>query len=96
MRAESGALAHMLFGKGRGALLALLYGHPDQSFYYRQITRHLGNISAGTLQRELETLSHLGLVDRTTVGKQVFYRARIDDESRCQADPEDEDALEEA
>ncbi len=75
MRAESGALAHVLFGKGRGALLALLYGHPDQSFYYRQITRQLGNISVGTLQRELATLSDLGLVDRTTVGKQVFYRA---------------------
>jgi predicted nucleotidyltransferase/DNA-binding HxlR family transcriptional regulator len=75
MRAESGALAHMLFGKARGALLALLYGHPDESFYYRQITRRLGNISTGTLQRELETLSRLGLVDRTTVGNQVFYRA---------------------
>lgn len=75
MRADSGALARMLFGKGRGALLALLFGHPDQSFFYRQITRQLGNISAGTLQRELETLSRLGLVERTTVGKQVFYRA---------------------
>jgi uncharacterized protein len=75
MRANSSLLADVLFGKGRGALLALLYGHPDQSYYYRQITRQLSGISVGTLQRELETLSYLGLVDRTTVGKQVFYRA---------------------
>jgi predicted nucleotidyltransferase len=75
MRAKAGALADVLFGKGRGAILALLYGHPDESFYYRQITRQLGGVSVGTLQRELDTLSQLGLIDRSTVGKQVFYRA---------------------
>jgi uncharacterized protein len=75
MRANGKRLANVLFGKGRGALLALLYGHPDQSFFYRQITRQLADVSVGTLQRELDTLSHLGLVDRSTVGKQVFYRA---------------------
>jgi len=75
MRAGAGALADVLFGKGRGAILALLYGHPDQSFYYRQITRQLDGVSAGTLQRELDTLSQLGLIERSTVGKQVFYRA---------------------
>ena len=74
MRA-SAALSDVLFGKGRGAILALLYGHPDQSFYYRQITRRLDSVSVGTLQRELDTLSRLGLIDRATVGKQVFYRA---------------------
>jgi uncharacterized protein len=74
MRAELGALAHMLFGKGRGALLALFFGHPDQFFFYRQITRQLGNISAGTPTRTGDALPS-GLVDRTTVGKQVFYRA---------------------
>ena len=75
MRAKVGALADVLFGKGRGAVLALLYGHPDESFYYRQITRQLHAVSVGTLQRELDTLSQLGLIERSTVGKQVFYRA---------------------
>jgi predicted nucleotidyltransferase len=74
MRAMAPALADVLFGKGRGAILALLYGHPDQSFYYRQITRQLDGVSDGALQRELNTLSRLGLIDRSTVGKQVFYR----------------------
>lgn len=75
MRAEENPLGDVLFGKGRGALLALLYGHPDQSFYYRQITRRLTGVSVGTLQRELDLLCHLGLIDRSSVGKQVFYRA---------------------
>ncbi|MGA2373292.1 MAG: nucleotidyltransferase domain-containing protein [Candidatus Korobacteraceae bacterium] len=75
MRADAGALADVLFGKGRGAILALLYGHPDQSFYYRQITRQLNGVSVGTIQRELDTLSQLGLIDRSIVGNQVFYQA---------------------
>jgi len=75
MRAGPVTLGDVLFGKGRGELLALLYGNPDESFYYRQITRRLAKVSPGTLQRELELLSRLGLIGRSTVGNQVFYRA---------------------
>ncbi|PYY17926.1 MAG: nucleotidyltransferase, partial [Acidobacteria bacterium] len=75
MRAEPKALADVLFGKGRGAILGLLYEHPDESFYYRQLARELGGLSVGTIQRELDLLSQLGLLERSTVGKQVFYRA---------------------
>jgi uncharacterized protein len=75
MRAKPGALPDVLFGKARGAILGLLYGHPDQSYYYRQITRQLNSVSVGTLQRELDTLLQLGLIERSIVGKQVFYRA---------------------
>jgi uncharacterized protein len=75
MRAKSNTVADVLFGKGRGAVLGLLYEHPDRSFYYRQLTRELNGLSVGTLQRELDTLSQLGLIERSTLGKQVFYRA---------------------
>ena len=75
MRAKTVALSDLLFGKARGAILALLYGHPDHSFYYRQITRQLHMVSSGTVQRELDTLSQLGLIQRSAVGKQVFYKA---------------------
>jgi predicted nucleotidyltransferase/DNA-binding HxlR family transcriptional regulator len=68
-------LGDLLFGKGRGAILGLLYGHPDQSFYYRQITRQVHGVSAGTLQRELDTLTQAGLIARSSVGNQVFYQA---------------------
>ena len=75
MRAKTETVEDVLFGKGRGAILGLLYEHPDRSFYYRQLTRELKGLSVGTLQRELDTLSQLGLVERSAVGKQVFYRA---------------------
>ncbi len=73
MRAKT--VADLLLGKARGAVLGLLYEHPDQSFYYRQLTRELKGLSVGTLQRELDTLSQLGLIERSAFGKQVFYRA---------------------
>lgn len=75
MRAKNKGLADVLFGKGRGAILALLYGQPDVSFYYRQIARRLKGVSVGTLQRELLTLTDLDLVTRLRFGNQVHYRA---------------------
>jgi uncharacterized protein len=75
MRAQGQSLADVLFGQGRGAVLALLYGHPDQSFYYRQIVRQLASLSSGTIQRELDVLSRVGLIKRSATGNQVFYSA---------------------
>jgi predicted nucleotidyltransferase len=74
MRTEANALGDLLFGQTRSRILALLYGMPDQSFFTRQIARQI-DTSAGTVQRELETLSQLGLIERSASGKQVFYRA---------------------
>src|SRR6266702_1027435 len=67
-------LGNLLFGQTRGHVLALLYGTPDRSFFVRQIARQIGT-SLGSVQRELETLSEFGLIDRSTVGRQVFYQA---------------------
>jgi predicted nucleotidyltransferase len=75
MRAMTHTVAGVVFGKGGGAILGLLYDHPDRSFYYRQLTRELKSISVGTLQRELKILTQIGLIDRSTLGKQVFYQA---------------------
>src|SRR5690349_23122049 len=66
-------LADFLFGRTRGAILALLYGHADQSFYTRQIAREL-DASVGAIQRELETLAKIGIIKRSSVGNQVFYQ----------------------
>lgn len=63
-----------LFGRTRSALLALLYGHTDQSFYMRQLVREVG-AGHGALQRELKHLTDMGLIVRTTQGNQVLYRA---------------------
>jgi predicted nucleotidyltransferase len=63
-----------LFGHTRSALLALLYGHADQSFYLRQLVRMVG-AGHGALQRELKHLTDMGLIARRTQGNQVLYRA---------------------
>lgn len=73
MRTEIDALGDLLFGQTRGGVLRLLFGGPDQTFYVRQIARETG-ASVGAVQRELETLSEIGLIRRSTVGNLVFYQ----------------------
>jgi uncharacterized protein len=77
MSTANNGLADLLFGRTRGALLALLYGRADQTFYTRQIAREV-DASVGAVQRELENLSKVGLIVRTSVGNQVFYQANRD------------------
>ncbi|HEY6352101.1 MAG TPA: nucleotidyltransferase domain-containing protein [Candidatus Angelobacter sp.] len=67
------SLSNVLFGQIRGGVLALLYGRADESFYVRQIARHLG-ASVGAVQRELEKLAQVGLITRKSSGNQVFYQ----------------------
>ena len=74
---HSAGLADVLFGRTRGAILGLLYGHADQSFYTRQIAREL-DASVGAIQRELETLAKIGIIKRSSVGNQVFYEVNKD------------------
>ena len=73
--ADSGGLSNVLFGKTRGALLKLLYGHPDESYYFQQIRRMTGASGVGTVQRELETLVKVGLIAKQQKGSQVYYHA---------------------
>lgn len=64
----------LLFGTYRRRILGLLLLHPEQSFYAREIAR-LANVPAGSLQREVITLTKAGLLTRRTVGNQVRYQA---------------------
>ena len=50
-----------LFGRTRSSLLALLYGHADESFHLRQLVRTVGG-GHGAVQRELSQLTNLGLI----------------------------------
>lgn len=74
MRTDENGISNVLFGHTRGGILGLLYSHPDRSFYVRQIARQI-DVSVGSVQRELETLSGIGLIARSSVGNQVFYQA---------------------
>lgn len=71
---NSSTLAKVLFGQTRRAVLAILYGRPDQSFYLRQIVRMVG-AGQGGVQRELKLLSEAGVIERSRVGNQVFFQA---------------------
>ena len=71
---ENNNLSSVLFSKSRRAVLSLLYGHPDDSFYLRQIVRATG-AGLGPIQRELKQLTAVGILCRTVKGNQVYYQA---------------------
>jgi len=64
----------VLFGRTRSAVLALLYGHAEESFYLRQLGRTLG-VSTGALQRELGLLVDAGIITRRIQGSQIYFQA---------------------
>jgi predicted nucleotidyltransferase len=63
-----------LFGKTRQAVLALLYGRADSSFYTKQVLDAVKS-GRGTVQRELKNLTDIGIIIREVQGRQVYYRA---------------------
>jgi predicted nucleotidyltransferase len=77
MRTQGTSVENLIFGQTRGRLLALLYGAPEESFFVRRIARQIAT-SAGSVQRELALLTQAGLINRSALGVQVFYRANRD------------------
>ena len=67
-------LSSTLFGRTRGAVLAVLFGHVGDSYYLRQLARVTG-IALGPVQRELRQLVDAGLVTKKTMGSQTLYSA---------------------
>ena len=67
-------LSGALFGKTRRAVLALLYAHPDEAFYLREVARE-ADAGQGSVQRELARLTKAGIVERIERGRQVYYQA---------------------
>jgi hypothetical protein len=70
-------LGTTLFPRSRRVVLGLLYGHPDQEFYLRQVIRAAGG-GVGGVQRELDRLTNAGILRRTVRGSQVFFQANAD------------------
>ena len=66
--------AQVLFGSVRRAVLALLFGHADERYYFREVLRAVGG-GSGALQRELQQLVAAGLVTREVAGHQVYFSA---------------------
>ena len=71
------SVSSVLFGGTRRAILSLLYGHADQSYYLREIVRATG-FALGSVQRELAQLVEAGLIRRWQSGRQVYFQANSD------------------
>jgi predicted nucleotidyltransferase len=67
-------LSDTLFGRTRGAVLAVLYGHVGESYYLRQLARMTG-IALGPVQRELRQLVDAGLVTKRLQGTHTLFTA---------------------
>src|SRR5882762_7752292 len=67
-------LSAALFGKARRSVLALIFRHPEESFYLREVARRAG-VGLGAAQRELQRLTQAGILSRQVRGRQVYYRA---------------------
>lgn len=68
------SLADALFSKVQQRVLALLFGHPDRTFYSSEIIKEIHS-GSGAVQRELARLQNSGLVSVENIGKQKHYRA---------------------
>jgi predicted nucleotidyltransferase len=67
-------IAGALFSNVQGRVLALIFGHPDRSFYASEIVRNVRS-GTGAVERELSRLQHSGLVSVERIGNQKHYRA---------------------
>jgi uncharacterized protein len=74
MSPSASARKENLFGRTRGAVLGMLYGHADQAFYLRQLVRAVGT-GHGALQTELKRLTDMGRIVRRSQGNQVLFQA---------------------
>lgn len=70
----SAGIAEALFGRTRRAVLALLFGRPEEAFYLREVVRLTGG-GTGAVQRELTSLVRAGLARRDVRGRQVYFSA---------------------
>src|ERR1700739_623395 len=74
MTSKTFGLSDALFSKVQQRVMALLFGHPERSFYTSEILRHVDS-GVGAVDRELSRLHRCGLVTVERVGNQKHYRA---------------------
>jgi predicted nucleotidyltransferase len=70
-------LSNAIFSKVQQRVLALLFGHPDRSFYTSEIIRSVRS-GTGAVERELARLAGSGLVATRRIGNQKHYQANRD------------------
>lgn len=73
MKHDKVSLSDSLFSKVRQRVLALFYNHPDSDFHTNEVIR-LTESGTGAVQRELATLTAIGLILVKDVGNQKRYQ----------------------
>ena len=68
------SLSDALFTETQQKVLGLLYGHPDRSFYIKEILRLTG-MGVATIKRELDRMLAAGILRMTRIGNQHHYQA---------------------
>ena len=66
-----------LFTATQRNVLGLLYAHPEQSFYTKEILRLTG-MGVATIKRELDRMVDAGILSFTKVGNQHHFQANPD------------------
>ena len=67
-------LSDALFSNVKQRVLALIFGHPERSFYISEIVRNVHS-GTGAVERELARLEQSGLVSVKRIGNQKHYQA---------------------
>jgi predicted nucleotidyltransferase len=68
------SVSNALFSKVQQRVLALIFSHPERSFYASEIMRNVRS-GVGAVERELSKLERSGLVSVERIGNQKHYRA---------------------
>jgi len=71
---EAVSISNALFSKVQQRVLALIFGHPERSFYTSEIVRSVHS-GTGAVERELSRLQRSGLVSVERIGNQKHFRA---------------------
>src|SRR5689334_10967677 len=67
-------ISNALFSKVQQRVLALIFSHPERSFYTSEIVRRIRS-GTGAVERELSRLQRSGLVSVERIGNQKLFRA---------------------
>jgi predicted nucleotidyltransferase len=73
-RPDAVSLSNALFAKVQQRVLALIFTHPERSFYTSEIVRNIDS-GVGAVERELSKLERSGLVSVERIGNRKHYRA---------------------
>ena len=71
---EAVSISNALFSQVQQRVLALIFGHPERSFYTSEIIRRIRS-GTGAVERELSRLEASGLVSVERIGNQKHFRA---------------------